>query len=133
MDAARGSWFATLSPGAVLAANHPATLLAAAVAYGLDLVYGQSLRVSGGEVVGVTGAWPPAIGTVAPDASLASIALRAFRPDQDAAADGEPMAWNLWRRYVEAGVRIANVEEPLAICDADEPDAGIMTARGEVP
>ena len=101
----------------VFADGHVAGLLALAIEHQLDVVYGQTLLVDGGEVVGVAGDWPPTSNSVALDATLFSAALRAIRPDPGAAAEGDEPRWNLVRRWMEAGVRIANVEEAVTLRD----------------
>jgi hypothetical protein len=118
MDAAAGAWIAPLDAGSVMAEDHPSTLLGVALEHGLDAVYAQTLLVADGEPVGLLGAWPPAADTIAPDASLLRAALRAFRPDPDATADGEDPHWNLWRRLSDAGARLASIDQPLALREA---------------
>lgn len=112
--AASGLWIAHLRPGAVMTPEHPSTLLGVAVEYGLDIVYGQTLLIEDDVVIGARGAWPPSAASIAPDAALVSAALRGIGPDAQAAEDGEPVVWNQWRRYAEAGARIANIEGALA-------------------
>jgi hypothetical protein len=92
------------------------------------VVYGQSLLVDGGEVVGVAGDWPPSAASLAHDAVLYRSALRGVRPDPGCAAEGEDPRWNLWRRWLEIGARIANVEEPVTLRDLS---AGAIAVLGD--
>jgi hypothetical protein len=124
VDAASGTWIAPLDPWSLMAEEHPATLLEVVREYGLDAVYAQTLLVTDGEPARLVGAWPPARDTLARDASLFAGALRAFRPDPDAEEDGDDPCWNLWRRWMDAGVRLASIEGPLAIRDAGLPAWG---------
>ncbi len=117
LDAAAGSWIAPLDPASVFADGHVAGLLALAIEHQLDVVYGQTLLVDGGEVVGVAGDWPPTATSVAVDATLFLATLRAISPDPGAAAEGDEPRWNLVRRWMEAGVRMANVEEAVTLRD----------------
>ena len=117
LDAAAGSWIAPLDPTSVFADGHVAGLLSVALEHQLDVVYGRTLLVDGGEIVGVAGDWPPTAGSVALDATLFLTALRAIRPDPGAAAEGDDPRWNLVQRWLEAGVRIANVEEAVTLRD----------------
>ena len=117
LDAATGAWIAPLDPASVFADGHVAGLLGLAVEHQLDVVYGQTLLVEGGEIVGVAGDWPPSAASVALDATLFAAPLRAIRPDPGAAPEGDDPRWNLVRRWLEAGVRIANVEEPVTLRD----------------
>jgi len=121
LDAAAGAWIAPLDPWATPVPEGPATLLAVAREYGLDAVYAQAIQVSAGAPVGVVGAWPATRTTFVPDALLFSAGLRGFRPDPDAAADGDGAWWNLWRRWSEAGARLASIDEPLALCEVPGP------------
>ena len=118
IDGAAGAWIAPLDARSLMAEEHPATLLEVVREHGLDAVYAQTLLVADGEPAGLVGAWPPAADAIAPDASLFSAGLRAFRPDPDAPADGEDPHWNLWRRWSEAGARLASVDAPLALREA---------------
>ena len=82
--------------------------------------------VRSGEVVGRVGSWPPTPDSVADDASLIAVSLRVLRPDVDSWRDGERPAWNLWRRYLEIGARIGNIEEPITLRNA--PDGALSGA-----
>jgi hypothetical protein len=118
--AARGSWLAPLSPGSVFLPNHVALLLEVALGNGLEIVYGEKLLASGGHVIGRVGSWPPAPDAVAHDASIVAGALRAVEPDPDAWLDGEGVTWNLWRRWLDLGARMGNVEEVVTVQDVPE-------------
>ena len=107
-------------------AGHVATLLGVAIEHGLEVVYGETLLVRSGEVVGRVGSWPPTPDSVADDASLIAVSLRVVRPDVDSWRDGERPAWNLWRRYLEIGARIGNIEEPITLRNA--PDGALSGA-----
>ena len=102
LDAATGSWIAPLDPASVFADGHVVGLLALTIEHQLDVVYGQTLLVDSGEVVGVAGDWPPTANSVALDATLFSAALLAIRPDPGAAARGTSRAGTSsgagWRR-----------------------------------
>jgi hypothetical protein len=128
VDAARGAWIAPLDGRSVFAEGHIRTLLEVAVEHDLDVVYGQALLVDGGEVVGVAGDWPPTVASLAHDAVLYRAVLRGVRPDPGCAAEGEDPRWNLWRRWLEAGVRIANVEVAVTLRDLS---AGSRSALGD--
>jgi len=117
-EAALGTWLAPLEPDSVWVPGHVATLLAVAIEHGLDLVYGATLLIRAGEVVGRVGSWPPAVDSIAHDAALLAAGLRAISPDPESWRDGEDPAWNLWRRYVETAVRMGNIDEPLTLRDA---------------
>jgi hypothetical protein len=122
-DAARGTWLAPLEPSSVWVPGHIATLLAVAIEHGLEVVYGATLLVRAGEVVGQVGSWPPAAESIAHDAALITAGLRAISPDPESWRDGDDPTWNLWRRYVEIGVRMGNIEEPVTLRDAPDGDA----------
>jgi hypothetical protein len=117
LDAATGAWISPLDPASVFADGHVADLLGLALEHDLDVVYGQTLHVDAGEVVGVAGDWPPSAASLALDATLFAAPLRRIRPDPGAATEGDDPRWNLVRRWLEAGVRIANVEEPVTLRD----------------
>jgi hypothetical protein len=121
VDAASGAWIAPLDPSSLMAEEHPSTLLEVVREYELDAVYAQTLLVADGEPAGLLGSWPPSRGGLARDASLFSAALRAFRPDPDAPDDGDDPCWNLWRRWVEAGAKLASIDGPLALREARLP------------
>jgi hypothetical protein len=127
-EAALGAWIAPLDPRSVFVPGHIGLLLEIAIEHGLELVYGQTVLVQAGEVAGQVGAWPPAPESLAHDAALLAANLRSIRPDAESSRDDEDPAWNLWRRCIEVGARIANVEEPVTLRDASAfPSSGAAT------
>jgi hypothetical protein len=59
----------------------------------------------------IVGSWPPPQGGLCHGSALYSAALRYFKYDSEAWRDLEPGDWNLWRRMLEAGVRMGSVEQ----------------------
>jgi hypothetical protein len=126
--AARGSWLAPLAPGSVFLPNHVALLLEVALENGLEIVYGEKLLASSGHVVGRVGSWPPAPDSVAHDTVLFAGAFRSVEPDGDAWLDGEDVTWNLWRRWLDLGARMGNVEEVVTVQEV--PGTVALAAAG---
>ncbi len=131
---AQGAWLALLEPEAVWVPEHPAALVGVAREHGLDLVYGRALLVAGGEAVDVTGEWPPRQDAVPVSTVVLSRRLGAFAPDPDAPAAGEGGGWNMVRRCIDAGARVANADAPLALLDvATRHDALRAVLGGRLP
>jgi len=120
-DAARGTWLVPLDPRSVLLPGGIPLLLSVAIEHGLEIVYGRTLIARGGEAIGHVGSWPPGPDSIAHDAALIAGALRVVRPDPEAWREDEGTTWNLWRRYLDLGVRIGNVEETVTVRDVPEP------------
>jgi hypothetical protein len=110
LELARGAWIAPLDDDDEFTPDHVEVLLAVALEYRLELVYGQSLMEMGDGRWQLVGAWPPVQGGFCHGSVLYAAGLTNFRYDAEAWRLGEPGDWNMWRRMLEAGVRMGNVE-----------------------
>jgi hypothetical protein len=110
LDLARGAWIAPLDDDDEFTPDHVEILLAVALENRLELVYGQSLMEKGDGSWGLVGDWPPRLGGLCHGSVLYAADLRFFHYDPDAWRLMEPGDWNLWRRMLEAGVRMGNLE-----------------------
>jgi hypothetical protein len=110
LDLARGAWIAPLDDDDEFTPDHVEILLAVALENRLELVYGQSLMEKGDGSWGLVGEWPPRLGGLCHGSVLYAADLRFFHYDPDAWRLMEPGDWNLWRRMLEAGVRMGNLE-----------------------
>jgi hypothetical protein len=113
LELARGEWIAPLDDDDEFMPDHVELLLSVAIEYRLEMVYGQSLMQQADGGWSIVGSWPPQQGGLCHGSALYSAALRYFRYDPEAWRDLEPGDWNLWRRMLEAGVRMGNVEHPV--------------------
>jgi glycosyltransferase involved in cell wall biosynthesis len=111
LEIARGAWIAPLDDDDEFTPDHVETLLSVAIEYHLELVYGQSLMEQPDGTWALVGSWPLQQGGLCHGSALYSASLRFFRYDPNAWRELEPGDWNLWRRMLEAGVRIGNVEQ----------------------
>jgi glycosyltransferase involved in cell wall biosynthesis len=111
LELARGEWIAPLDDDDEFTPDHVELLLSVAIEYRLEMVYGQSLMQQADGGWSIVGSWPPQQGGLCHGSAFYSAALRTFRYDPEAWRDLEPGDWNLWRRMLEAGVRMGNVEQ----------------------
>jgi len=110
----RGAWVVTLPVGVLLEPGAVALLLEVVLEHRLEFVYGQvRVEIEPGAWLTV-GAWPPGSDPVIGGSELAAAPLRVFGHDPEAWREGESIQRNRWRRLVEAGVRVANVEAIVA-------------------
>jgi hypothetical protein len=110
LELAKGAWIAPLDDDDEFTPDHVAVLLSVAIEHRLELVYGQSLMERAGGSWDLVGLWPPHQGGLCHGSVLYAAELKYFRYDPDAWRLAEPGDWNLWRRMLEAGVRMGNVE-----------------------
>jgi Glycosyl transferase family 2/Glycosyl transferases group 1 len=111
LDLARGAWIAPLDDDDEFTPDHVELLLAAAIEYRLEMVYGQSLMERPDGSWGLVGAWPPAQAGLCHGSALYAAELRFMKYDPDAWRLAEPGDWNLWHRMLDAGVRMGNLEQ----------------------
>jgi hypothetical protein len=111
VELARGSWIVPGADDDEMLPDHVATLLKVALEYRLEMVYGDSLMETPDGEWFRLGAWPPAHGGLGAGAVLYAKALDFLTLDEACWRDDEPNDWNLWRRMIEAGVRIGHVEQ----------------------
>jgi hypothetical protein len=111
LEIARGAWIAPLDDDDEFTPDHVEALLSVAIEYRLEMVYGQSLMEKPDGTWATVGSWPLAQGGLCHGSALYAADLRFFRYDPEAWRDLEPGDWNLWRRMLEAGVRIGNIEQ----------------------
>ncbi len=127
LELARGAWIAPLDDDDEFTPDHVEVLLAVALEHRLELVYGQSLMEMSDGTWGLVGSWPPAQGAFCHGSVLYAADLKFFRYDPDAWRLNEPGDWNMWRRMLEAGVRMGRVEHVVYRHYAEarhRPDAG---------
>lgn len=110
LAAARGSWIATLDPGVVVTPEHAALLLEVAIDEGLEAVFGWLAEPDGG----YRGGWPPDPEDIPSGCELVSASLSFVRFDPRAPLLGTSAVAERWRRLLELGVRVANVETVVA-------------------
>lgn len=116
-DLSRGVWIAPLDNDDAFTADHLEKLLALALRERAELSYGaltQVNRVNGEE----RRIWssPPAISQFSfQGAMYLRLLHNVFRYDESSWLIGEPGDWNLIRRMVAAGVRMAATEDIVAI------------------
>jgi glycosyltransferase involved in cell wall biosynthesis len=111
---ARGRWIAPINDDDEWSDDHLAVLLAEAQRTKAELVYGRMrVLIHGTGEETWFGSWPPQQGDFGLQAAIYHGDLRAFRFDITAHELGEPGDWNLVRRMLEAGVRVAFV--PLEV------------------
>ena len=109
---ARGRWIVLQGDHDELTPGHVETLLAAAVEHRLELVYGTSwMEESADGPWHRIGEWPPRPGGFRAGAALYSAGLRHMHLDDECWRDGESRDWGLWRRMLDAGVRMGSVDE----------------------
>ena len=108
---ARGSWIVPQADDDEMLSDHVATLLGVALEYRLEMVYGDSLMETPEGEWFRLGAWPPAHAGFCAGSVLYSAALAFVEEDEECWRDGEPNDWNMWRRMIDAGVRIGHVEQ----------------------
>ncbi len=111
LELARGTWIAPLDDDDELTPDHVELLLYVAIEYRLEMVYGQSLMEKPDGSWDLVGSWPPQQGALCHGSALYSAGLRFLRYDPEAWRDLEPGDWNLWRRMLQAGVRMGSVEQ----------------------
>lgn len=110
LDIARGAWVAPLDDDDEFTPDHVEILLRAAIEQRLEFVYGRTLMEFAEGQWGILGAWPPAHGAFTHGSVLYSARLRFLRYDPESWREEEPADWNLWRRMLEAGVRMGIVD-----------------------
>jgi hypothetical protein len=110
IELALGAWIAPLDDDDEFTPDHVEVLLSVAIEHRLEFVYGLSEMELGAGSWGLVGAWPPVQGGLCHGSVLYAADLRFFRFDPEAWRQTEPADWNLWRRMMEAGVRMGRVE-----------------------
>jgi hypothetical protein len=109
----RGHWIAIQADDDEWTPDHLEVLLSVATEYRLEFVYGDSwMELPDGEWIRL-GDWPPRHAGFCAGAVLFAATLRFMEYDEECWRDEEPNDWNLWRRMMEAGVRMGNVEHIL--------------------
>lgn len=111
LELARGAWIAPLDDDDQFTPDHVETLLSVALEHRLEFVYGQSEMEEPDGSWRVLGAWPPAHAGFCHGSVLYSARLSFMRYDPEAWRMGEPGDWNLWRRMIEAGVRMGSIDQ----------------------
>ena len=85
-------------------------LLSVAIENRLEFVYGDSwMEMPEGYWVRL-GIWPPRSAGFCAGAVLYAAPLRYLHMDEQCWRDNEPNDWNLWRRMLDAGVRMGHVD-----------------------
>lgn len=140
IGAARGAWIAPRGPEGGVEREALEILLAVAVEHELELVYGQAVIEAPDGAALVLGAWPPnPDGVLVNGTELFSVRLASVVAlDPEAWRDAETAGWALWRRLLEAGVRVAGIDVPvvrLSVLDAgsldvDPLDVAAVTRAG---
>jgi len=127
---AQGRWIAPLDDDDEFSPDHVATLLALARAERAELVYGavDRLDVIDGRRDRIY-SYPPERGGFSFVGAMYHSGLRFFEYDEESWRVGEPGDWNLARRMLAAGVRVASTEEIVGniyrvkpALKADSPD-----------
>jgi glycosyltransferase involved in cell wall biosynthesis len=110
MDLARGAWIAPCDDDDELTPDHVETLLGAARANRLEMVWSKArMEVAAGQW-GVVGNGHFAEGFISHGSVMFSAGLRFMRYRGTCWKLGEPGDWNLWKRMADAGVRIGFVD-----------------------
>jgi hypothetical protein len=79
--------------------------------YGYELVYGKvEIETRPNQRI-IVGSYPPTFGQMAHIGALYNSKLRFLRYDVNAWKHTEPDDWNLFRRMIEAGVKIGFVDK----------------------
>ncbi len=110
LELARGQWIAPHADDDEFTPDHIEVLLRSAIDNRLEFVYGASWMESPDGVWFRLGEWPPHHGGFAAGSVLYSAGLRFFRYDEECWREDEPNDWNLWRRMLEAGVRMGFID-----------------------
>jgi hypothetical protein len=110
LDLARGAWIAPQADDDEFTPDHVEVLLSVAIENRLEFVYGDSwMEMPEGHWVRL-GIWPPRSAGFCAGAVLYAAPLRYLHMDEQCWRDNEPNDWNLWRRMLDAGVRMGHVD-----------------------
>jgi hypothetical protein len=107
---ARGSWIAIQADDDEFTPDHVEVLLAAAIENRIEMIYGASWMESTDESWFRLGSWPPQHAGFCAGAVLYSAGLSFLGYDEECWREDEPNDWNLWRRMLEAGVRVGYLD-----------------------
>jgi glycosyltransferase involved in cell wall biosynthesis len=111
IDLASGEWIACLDDDDTFSDDHIEVLLNQALANNYEMVYGiVQFELGDGKLVNV-GAVPLKRGNISRISAMYHSRLKFFKYDINAWKYFEPGDWNLWRRMLEAGVRIGFVNK----------------------
>lgn len=120
---ARGDWIAPLDDDDEFVADHIEKLVALARSERAELAYGALIQRDVFEGVDrVIYSDPPRIGAFSFQSTLYMANLRFFEYDVESWRVGEPGDWNLARRMVGAGVRMASTSEIHAFMNSTRFD-----------
>jgi len=108
---ARGTWLAPCDDDDRFTRTHVEQLLEHALRHRLEMVWSRAaLRQPDGGWI-VTKGPPPRRGQVSHGSVMYSLGLRFFQHNPTCWKLPEPGDWNLWRRMLQAGVRIGFLDE----------------------
>jgi len=111
LELCRGNWITRLDDDDEFSNDHIETLLNHALRYKYELVYGRvEIETRPNQWITV-GSYPPKRGQMAHIGVLYNSKLRFFQYDTNAWKYVEPDDWNLFRRMIEAGVKIGFVDK----------------------
>ena len=111
LELARGQWIAPQADDDEFTPDHVEVLLAAAIEHRLEMVYGAAWMETPDGRWFRLGEWPPHHAGFAAGAVLYSAGLRFLRYDEECWREEEPNDWNLWRRALDAGVRMGFIDQ----------------------
>jgi hypothetical protein len=131
---ARGRWIAPLDDDDEFSPDHVATLLSLARAERAELVYGalDRLDVVGGKRDRIY-SYPPERGGFSFVGAMYHSGLRFFEYDEESWRVGEPGDWNLARRMLASGVRVASTEAVIGQIYRVPPALKAETANDSKP
>jgi hypothetical protein len=103
---ARGSWIAIQADDDEFTPDHIEILLEAAIENRVEMTYGASWMESPDGTWFRLGSWPPQHAGFCAGAVMYSAGLHFLAYDEECWREDEPNDWNLWRRMLDAGVRV---------------------------
>lgn len=109
-EMARGSWIAPLDDDDTFTTDHISKLVSLAQEKKAELVYGSLIQKIGDEE-NLIYSFPPELGAFSFQAAIYPKALDFFKYDQQSWVMREPGDWNLCRRMLLAGVRVASTND----------------------
>jgi len=114
IELSSGDWLAPLDDDDEFTEDHIEALLEHATVNGYEMVYGKVLQPPHGDSCAI-GSYPPELGKISHLSVLYSSRLRFFKYDINSWKYFEPTDWNMWRRMIEAGVRVGFIDKAVGL------------------